>query len=100
MTLTKEQILELLQPKVQTDEALTAREFEDLLGCSRYAVQKVLRNLFNQGFLELAGTRRSLRIDGQPAHLPTYRFTPAFHASQKKTKTSAGRRKKAGKSPS
>ena len=96
MTLTKEQILELLQPKVQTDEALTAREFEDLLGCSRYAVQRVLRNLFNQGFLELAGTRRSLRIDGKPAYLPTYRFTPAFHASQKKTKTSAGRRKKAG----
>lgn len=99
MTLTKEQILELLQPKVQTDEALTAREFEDLLGCSRYTVQKVLRNLFNQGLLELAGTRRSLRIDGQPAHLPTYRFTPAFHASQK-NKTSAGRRKKAGESPS
>ena len=96
MNLTKDQILYLLQPKVQTDEALTSREFEDLLGCSRYAVQRVLRNLFNQGFLELAGTRRSLRIDGQPVHLPTYRFTPAFHASQKKTKTSAGRRTKAG----
>ncbi len=78
--ITKEEILELFrQPDPVSSGEFTSVEFAKKLGCVKNTANIIIKRMFNDGLVEIAGVKMIHRIDGQKNPSPVYRFTEEFH---------------------
>lgn len=82
--ITKEEILELFrQPDPISKGEFTAAELAKKLGYVKNSTNLLIRRMFNDGLVEIAGVKMIQRIDGQKSPAPVYRFTKDFYKKSK-----------------
>lgn len=86
--ITKEEILSLFRQPDQFEKGeFTASELAKMLGYVKNSTNILIRKMFNDGLVAMAGVKVICRIDGQKNPVPVYRFTEEFYKKSKAKKS-------------